>query len=77
MLDTLPFRNLTELKYFGQALTVLKTGHNGDIAQFEHYSIKRAESKLQGTWYILRIKWGLTNFQQPEADIMIKAIQGL
>ena len=77
LLDTLPFPNLQQLKYFSQALTVLKTGHNGDIAQFRDYSIKRADKKYEGIWYILRIKWGLTNFQQTESDLMTRAIKDL
>jgi hypothetical protein len=76
LLDTLPFPNPGQLKYFGQALTVLKNGHNGDIAQFKDYSVKRADKKYEGIWYILRIKWGLTSFQQPEADLMTKTING-
>jgi len=77
VLDTLPFPNLQQLKYFEQALTVLKTGHNGDIAKFKDYSIKRAEKKYEGIWYILRLKYGSTDFRQPEADLMIKTIKGL
>jgi len=77
VLDTLPFPNLQQLKYFNQALGVLKTGHNGDIAQFKDYSIKRADKKYDGVWYILRIKWGLTSFQQPESDLMSRTIRDL
>ena len=75
VLDTLSFVDVAQLKYFSQALTVLKNGHNGDIAQFKDYSIKRADKKYEGIWYILRIKWGLTSFQQPESDLMTKAIR--
>lgn len=78
VMDTLEFENLGQLKYFGQALNVLKKGNNGDIANFKDYSIKRADKKFDGgVWYILRIKFGLTDFQQPEADIMCKTITGL
>lgn len=77
VMDTLAFPNLQQLKYLGQALTVLKSGHNGDIANFSNYSIKRADKKFDGVWYILRDKYGLTDFQQPEADIMCKTIKGL
>ena len=78
VMDTLEFENLGQLKYFGQALDVLKKGHTGDIATFSNYSIKRADKRLDGgVWYILRIKFGLTDFQQPEADIMCKTIGGL
>ena len=76
-MTTLRFRNLQQLKYFGQALSALKKATNGDIAKFKDYSIKRTETKYDGIWYLLRFQWGLTNFQQPEADIMIKTIKGL
>ena len=46
-LDTLPFPNVEQLRYFGKALSTLKAGHNGDIAQFKDYSIKRAEKKFE------------------------------
>jgi hypothetical protein len=72
MLDTLDFPNLVQLKYLEKALTVLKTGHNGDIAKFNNYSITRTDKNYDGVWYLLRIKWGLTNFRQTEADLMIK-----
>jgi hypothetical protein len=76
VMDTLEFPDLGQLKYFGKALSVLKTGNNGDIAKFSNFSIKRADKKYDGIWYILRIKWGLTDFRQPESDIMINAIKG-
>jgi len=77
VLDTLPFKDLTQLKYFEKALTVLKTGNNGDVAKFKDYTIKRAESRKEGKWYILRYQWGLTNFQQAEADTLISTIRKL
>ena len=77
MMDTLEFPDLGQLKYFGKALNVLKTGNNGDIAKFRDYSLKRAEKKYEGVWYILRIKYGLTDFKQPEADLMINTIKDL
>ena len=77
VMDTLPFPDLVQLKYFEEALSTLQTGNNGDIAKFKDYSIKRAEVKREAVWYILRIKWGLTNFQQPESDIMIRTIKNL
>ncbi|HEY4335447.1 MAG TPA: hypothetical protein VGM89_06105 [Puia sp.] len=76
-MDTLSFADLGQLKYFQKALTYLKTANNGDIAKFKDYSVKRADKKYDGTWYILRVKWGATDFKQPEADIMIKTIKGL
>ncbi|MEO6314238.1 MAG: hypothetical protein ABIU63_04870 [Chitinophagaceae bacterium] len=77
VMDTLSFNDVVQLKYFEKALTVLKTGHTGDIARFSDYSIKRADKKYQGTWYILKLKYGLTDFKQSEADILIKTIKGL
>lgn len=77
LLDTLPFPDLTQLKYFEKALSVLKNGTNGDIAKFKDYSVKRAESRKDGKWYILRYQWGLTNFQQHEADTLISTIRKL
>ena len=77
VMDTLPFPDLSQLKYFEKALTTLKTGNNGDIAKFKNYSIIRADKKYEGTWYMLKLKWSLTNFRQSEADLMIKTIRGL
>jgi len=77
MLDTLPFANLEQLKYFEQGLSVLKKGNNGDVADYKDYSIKRTDIRKEPAWYLLRFKDGLTNFQQPEADKMIDAIKGL
>ena len=75
--DTLAFSDVQQLKYFEKGLTALKNGNNGDIATFKDYSIKRADKKYDGTWYILRIKFGLTDFKQTEADILTKTIRGL
>jgi hypothetical protein len=76
-MDTLSFTDLQQLRYFQKALSYLKTANNGDIAKFKDYSIKRADKKYDGAWYILRVKWGSTDFKQPEADVMIKTIKGL
>jgi hypothetical protein len=77
VMDTLPFPNLGQLKYFEKALSSLKMGSNGDIAKFKNYSVKRADKKYEGIWYILRMQWGLTDFRQSEADIMTKTIKNL
>lgn len=78
VMDTLEFESLGQLRYFSQALSVLKKGHDGDQANFSNYSIKRTDKKFDGgTWYMLKIKFGLADFQQPEADIMCKTITGL
>ncbi len=76
VMDTLAFPNSTQLKYFEKALTTLKAGHNGDIARFKDYSVARADKKYEGTWYLLKIKFGMTDFKQSEADILVKTIRG-
>lgn len=69
VLDTLDFADAQQLHYFGQGLTALKKGHNGDCARFKDYSITRADKKFDGgVWYILRPQYGSTSFQQMEAD---------
>jgi hypothetical protein len=77
VLDTLEFANLEQLKYLDKALAVLKAGHNGDIAKFKDFTLRRADKKFEGIWYILQPKYGTTDFQQPEADILTKTIRGL
>jgi hypothetical protein len=74
IIKTLKFRDLGQLKYFQQGLSALKTGNNGDVAEFKDYTIKRVDVYKEGTSYILTCDGGLTNFQQPEADKMIAAI---
>jgi len=76
VLDTLDFADAEQLHYLGAALTALKNGHNGDAAKSKDYSITRADKKFAGgVWYILRPQYGSTSFQQPEADIIVKAIK--
>jgi hypothetical protein len=77
VLDTLPFPNLGQLRYFGQALDYLKDRKNGETAQFKDYTIKREEKKFQTVSYLLSLKYSSTEFQQMEADIMRKTIKGL
>ena len=77
VMDTLPFANLQQLRYLEQALTKLKTGNNGDIAQFKEYSIKRTDKRFEGTSYLLRFEEGATEFRQPEADILRSTIKKL
>jgi hypothetical protein len=74
IIKTLKFRDLGQLKYFQQGLSALKTGNNGDVAEFKDYTIKRVDVYKEGISYILTCDGGLTNFQQPEADKMIAAI---
>jgi hypothetical protein len=74
IIKTLKFRDLGQLKYFQQGLAALKSGNNGDVAEFKDYTIKRVDIYKEGTSYILTCDGGLTNFQQPEADRMMAAI---
>jgi hypothetical protein len=74
IIKTLKFRDLGQLKYFQQGLAALKSGNNGDVAEFKEYTIKRVDVYKEGTSYILTCDGGLTNFQQPEADRLIAAI---
>jgi hypothetical protein len=74
IIKTLKFRDLGQLKYFQQGLAALKAGNNGDVAEFKDYTIKRVDVYKEGISYILTCDGGLTNFQQPEADRMIAAI---
>ena len=74
IIKTLKFRDLGQLRYFQQGLAALKTGNNGDVAEFKDYTIKRVDVYKEGISYILTCDGGLTNFQQPEADRMIAAI---
>jgi hypothetical protein len=74
IIKTLKFRDLGQLKYFQQGLSALKSGNNGDVAEFKDYTIKRVDVYKEGTSYILTCDGGLTNFQQLEADKLIAAI---
>jgi hypothetical protein len=74
IIKTLKFCNIGQLKYFQQGLTALKTGNNGDVAEFKEYTINRVDVYKEGISYILTCDGGLTNFQQPEADRLIAAI---
>jgi hypothetical protein len=74
IIKTLKFRDLGQLKYFQQGLDALKSGNNGDVDEFKDYTIKRVDVYKEGISYILTCDGGLTNFQQPEADRMMAAI---
>jgi len=74
IIKTLKFKDVKQLKYFQEGLAALKSGNNGDVAEFKDYTIKRVDVYKEGTSYILTCDGGLTNFQQPEADRMIAAI---
>ncbi|HEY4155051.1 MAG TPA: hypothetical protein VGM24_06480 [Puia sp.] len=77
IMKSLTFRNLEQLRYFEKALSALKTGATGDVAEFKDYTIKRVDVKQDGIWYTLNYDNGLTNFKQSEADKMIAAISKL
>lgn len=74
--DTVEFANKKQLVYLDSALSVLKRGNDGDEANFSTYSVKRADKKFDGRWYILRTKYSSTNFRQQEADVITKTIRG-
>jgi hypothetical protein len=74
--DTVEFANRKQLVYLDSALSVLKRGNDGDEANFSSYSVKRADKKFDGRWYILRTKYSSTNFRQSEADAISKTIRG-
>jgi hypothetical protein len=77
-MSTLKFGNLQQLRYFMQALAVLKKGNTGDIAKFKDYTVKRVDVKKDGVWYTLICGEGeVTNFQQSEADKMVATIKVL
>ena len=77
-MSTLKFGNLQQLRYFMQALAVLKKGNTGDIAKFKDYTVKRVDVKKDGIWYTLICGEGeVTNFQQSEADQMVATIKSL
>lgn len=77
VIDTLPFADLRQLRFLDQALTSLRKAGNGEIATFKDYSIKRTDTKFDGTSYLLRFQEGSTEFRQPEADILSATIRKL
>ena len=79
---TLRFGNLEQLRYFMKGLTALKSGTNGDQANYKDYSLKRMDVKkdIKKTeiWYKVECSSGpVTNFQQTEADKMVATIKTL
>jgi hypothetical protein len=85
-MSTLRFGDLTQVKYFQKALSTLKNGSTGEVANFKGYTLKRVDVKKDpvtgamgsGVWYTLICSEGeLTNFQQTDADKMIATIKGL
>jgi len=77
-MSTLRFGNLQQLKYFQQALSTLKKGGTGEMANFKGYTLKRVDVKKDGVWYTLSCGDGeLTNFVQSDADKMIATIKTL
>ena len=45
IMKALVFPNLTQFKYFQKALSALKSGSTGDVAEFKDYTIKRVDIK--------------------------------
>ena len=66
-----------QLKYFREGLTTLKKGHNGDIAEYSDYSIKKVGMKKEDSWYILSFDGGITNFQEAQANRLIYILNDL
>jgi hypothetical protein len=77
MMKTMEIYNLDQLKYLELGLTTLTKGSNGDVAEFKDYSIKKVGTKKENSWYILSYDGAVTNFQQTEANRMIKIINNL
>lgn len=75
VMDTLPFKNLTQLRYLDSAFSGLN--NNGDLATFANFSIKRTTTRVDGTSYLLRYQEGATEFRQPEVDILRSTIKKL
>ncbi|OJW58456.1 MAG: hypothetical protein BGO55_24510 [Sphingobacteriales bacterium 50-39] len=73
--DTVEFSNKGQLVYLDSALMALKKGHDGDEAAFSTYSVKRADKKFDGMWYMLQTRYATTNFRQREADLISQAIR--
>ncbi|HEY4935832.1 MAG TPA: hypothetical protein VII44_04595 [Puia sp.] len=76
-IKTMEIYNLDQLKYLEMGLATLEKGSNGDVAEFKDYSIKKVGTKKENYWYILSFDGAVTNFQQPEANRMIKIINNL
>jgi hypothetical protein len=84
-MTTLKFGSLAQLRFFEKGLAALKSGSDGDIANYKDYTLKRmdvknTDVKKKGSivWYLVTCSSGpVTNFQQGEADKMIAAIKTL
>jgi hypothetical protein len=74
---TMDLETLEQLKYFKEGLTTLKKGHNGDIAEFRNYSIKKVGMRKEDSWYMLSYDGAITNFQEAQANRMIYIINDL
>jgi len=75
VMDTLPFKDLRQLRYLDSAFSVLN--NDGDIANFDRFSIKRTSTRIYGTSYLLRYQEGATEFKQPEVTILRSTIKKL
>lgn len=74
---TMGLETKEQLKYFREGLTTLKKGHNGDIAEYSDYSIKKVGMKKEDSWYILSYDGGITNFQEAQANRLIYILNDL
>jgi hypothetical protein len=75
VMDTLPFKDLHQLRYLDSAFSVLN--NDGDIANFDRFSIKRTTKRVDGTSYLLRYQEGATEFRQQEVTILRSTIRKL
>ena len=75
VMDTLPFKDLRQLRYLDSAFSVLN--NDGDIANFNRFSIKRTTKRVDGTSYLLRYQEGATEFRQQEVTILRSTIRKL
>src|SRR5262245_59426196 len=75
VMDTLPFKDLRQLRSLDSAFSFLN--NDGDIANFDHFSIKRTTKRIDGTSYLLRYEEGATEFRQPEVSILRSTIRKL
>lgn len=73
--DTVTFVNRRQLVDLDSVLAILKRGHDGDEATLPNYTLKRANKKYDGMYYILRTKYSSTDFRQTEADVIVKTIR--
>ncbi len=68
---------LAQLKFFKEGLISLKKGNNGDVAEYNNFSMKKVGTNKNNSWYILSYDNAVTNFQEPQLNRMIFLINDL